>query len=89
MNDQRYEFLIAPHEMIEAYLALHAGITQQAVEFDKAYEAGRKPRGDSEPGDDPHASYHQQHVFAEKIERLLPDELGVDWAACDREVSSK
>jgi hypothetical protein len=29
------------------------------------------------------------HVFAEKIERLLATELGVDWSAYDREVSSK
>jgi len=29
MNDQRYEFLAAAHEMIEAYLALHAGCHQR------------------------------------------------------------
>jgi len=28
-------------------------------------------------------------VFAENIERLLAAELGVDWSAYDKEVSSK
>jgi hypothetical protein len=32
MSDQRYEFLIASHELIEAYLARHAGVTQRAVD---------------------------------------------------------
>jgi hypothetical protein len=90
MSDQRYEFLVAAHEMIEAYLAIHAGVSPKAVDrFDKAYEANRKPGDDSEPGDDPRAPYHKQHVFAEKVERLLAAELGVDWQAYDHEVSSK
>ena len=60
-----------------------------AAESDRAYEAKRKPGDDSEPGDDPRAPYHFAHVFAEKIERLLATELGVDWSAYDKEVSSK
>ena len=76
--------------MIEAYLALHAGVSSEAVDrFDRAYEAKRKPGDDSEPGDDPGAPYHKQHVLAEKIERLLARQLGVNWSAYDREVSSK
>jgi hypothetical protein len=90
MSDQRYEFLVAAHEMIEAYLALHAGVTQEAVDkFDRAYEAKRKRGDDSEPGDDPRAPYHREHVFASKIERSLAKQLGVDWAKYDRGVSSK
>jgi hypothetical protein len=90
MGDQRYEFLVGMHEVIEAYLALHSGVSPEAVDkFDRAYEAKRKPGDDSEPGDDPRAPYHEQHVFAEKIERLLAAELGVDWPAYDKEVSSK
>ena len=54
MSDQRYEFLVGMHEVIEAYLAIHAGISPAAVDrFDKAYEARRKPGDLSEPGDDP------------------------------------
>jgi hypothetical protein len=43
MSDQRYEFLIGMHEAIEAYLAIHAGVSPEAVDkFDRAYEANRK-----------------------------------------------
>jgi len=90
MSDQRYEFLVGMHEAIEAYLALHAGVSPEAVDkFDRAYEAKRKRGDDSEPGDDPKAPYHRAHVFATKIERLLAVELGVNWRDYDREVSSK
>ncbi|HJZ14914.1 MAG TPA: hypothetical protein VJ251_05615 [Stellaceae bacterium] len=71
MSDQRYEFLIGMHEVMEAYLAIYAGVSPDAVDrFDKAYEAKRKPGDDSEPGDDPRAPYHREHVFASKVERL-------------------
>jgi hypothetical protein len=32
-----------------------------------------------EPGDSSEAPYHKEHVFATKIERMIADELGVDW----------
>ena len=35
------------------------------------------------------AEKHREHVFATKVERLLAQELGVNWSAYDREVSSK
>jgi hypothetical protein len=90
MSDQRYEFLVGMHEAIEAYLALHAGISPAAVNrFDKAYEAKGRPGDLSEPGDDPRAPYHRQHQVATSIEKRLAKQLGVDWAAYDREVSSK
>jgi hypothetical protein len=90
MSDQRYEFLVGMHEAIEAYLAIHAGVSPEAVDkLDRAYEAKRKLGDDSEPGDDAKAPYHREHVFATKIERLLAVELGVNWSAYDREVSSK
>jgi hypothetical protein len=90
MSDQRYEFLIGMHEVIEAYLAVHAGISPAAVDkFDEAYEARRKPGDTSEPGDSANAPYHREHVFAEKMERMLAKELGVSWSAYTREVESK
>jgi hypothetical protein len=58
MSDPRYEFLVGMHEVIEAYLALHAGVSPETVaKFDRAYEAKRKKGDDSEPGDDPRAPY--------------------------------
>jgi hypothetical protein len=90
MSDQRYEFLVGMHEAIEAYLAIHAGVSPEAVDkFDKSYEARRKRGDDSEPGDDPKTPYYRQHQIATAVERLLAVELGVDWSAYDREVSSK
>jgi hypothetical protein len=89
MSDQRYEFLVGMHEAIEAYLAMHAGVTQDAVDkFDRAYEAKRKPGDDSEPGDDPRAPYYRQHQVVTGIERLLAVELSVNWRDYDRELSS-
>jgi hypothetical protein len=85
-----YEFLVGMHEAIEAVLCQHAGISPDAVDrFDKAYEARRKPGDLSEPGDDPRAPYHHQHQVATSIEKRLAKQLDVDWAAYDREVSSK
>ena len=43
----------------------------------------------AEPGNNPKAPYHQEHMFASKVERMLANELGVRWNAYDREVSSK
>jgi hypothetical protein len=81
---------IGMHEAIEAYLAIHAGVSSKAVDkFDRAHEAKRKAGDDSEPGEDPKPAYHKEHTVTKKIERLLPVELGVDWSADDREVSSK
>lgn len=36
---------------------------------------------DSEPGEDIHAPYHKQHMFADAIERLFIREIGADWGA--------
>jgi hypothetical protein len=90
MSDQRYEFLVALHELIEAYLCKHAGISEGKVTaFDKAFETARKPGDLSEPGDDPAAPYHDQHKNATVLEVQLAAMLGVDWAAYSAEVESK
>ena len=90
MSDQRYEFLVGMHEAIEAYLCKQAGISQAAVDrFDQAYERRRKPGDEREPGDNPKAPYHKEHMFASKVERMLDDQLNVNWGAYDRAVSSK
>ena len=40
MSDQRYEFLIGLHEAIEAYLAVHAGVSPEAVDkFERPMKA--------------------------------------------------
>ncbi len=81
MQDQRYEFLIAMHELIESYLCDARGVTEAAIDaLDFAFEKNRADGGITvEPGDDPAAPYYKEHQFASKIERLVADEIGVDW----------
>jgi hypothetical protein len=74
MGNWRFEFLIGTHEVVEAFLCLHAGIAEESVDkFDKEYI------GYDEPGDEPSAPYHVQHCIATGIERILAVLLGVDW----------
>ncbi len=80
MRNWRYEMLVGIHELIEAVLCKHAGISEQAVtDFDVEFEKNRKPGDDSEPGDDPRAPYFHQHSFATYVERKLAVQLDVDW----------
>jgi hypothetical protein len=89
MSDWRYEVLVGIHETVEALLCKQRGVKEVDVTaFDVAYEAKRLKGDASEPGDDPIAPYHAEHVFATKIEKLLAAELGVDWDAYDKEIAS-
>ena len=88
MNDPRYEFLVAFHELIEKELCRQRGISEQEVtRFDLLFEDElaqglRDP--DDEPGDAPDAPYRREHAFATNMERLLAHEMGVDWATYER-----
>lgn len=88
LNDWRHEMLVAVHELYEAVLCEHAGITQEMVDkFDMDYEANR-PSGDtSEPGDDPRAPYRMPHYRATNVERQLADALDVDWKQYEDELN--
>jgi hypothetical protein len=89
MSDPRYETLVAAHELVEAILCRRAGVDERAVDtFDKHYEAHRKAGDVSEPGDDPRAPYHRQHVAATEFERQLAVLLGVNWGSYEKEVES-
>ena len=87
LGDSRYELLVAVHELVEAMLCRHRGITVAQVDaFDIVYEETRAPGDDSEPGDDPQAPYYREHQFATQVEKLLALELGVDWKAYEEAV---
>ena len=87
MSDARYEQLVAVHELIEQLLVTHRGIELSAIDhFDQEFEKARQIGDDREPGDQPEAPYHREHVFATNVERLLAAELGVDWDTYDKEV---
>lgn len=75
LGDWRYETLVAIHELVEAVLCHHRGISDEVVTaFDKAFD------GEGEPGDSPDAPYRKEHFLATIIELMMASELGVDWA---------
>ena len=62
------------HELVEALLCRSMGITgAQVDDFDMLH------RGEGEPGEDPSAPYHWQHMAAEAVERALADQIAVNW----------
>lgn len=85
MND-RYEWLVLMHELIEQFLTEQRGITNESIdEFDIEYEKNRTKKSLLEPGDDPNAPYYSEHQFATAIERLLCTELGISWLVYEKE----
>lgn len=79
MRDPRYEVLVALHELIEYYLCLQRGIKEEDImAFDKTQLNSSNPYVE-DPGHNPAAPYHSEHVFAECVERLVARELGVNW----------
>lgn len=93
-----YCFLVAVHELIEAYLCKKRGIKWGDIDaFDIDYEKERNNKKtfaasalpiteDSEPGDDPAAPYYKEHQFASCIERLLANEMGKDWHVYEQDL---
>jgi len=87
MPDWRHEFLIALHELVEEALTRHRGIAEERImAFDVDFnrrreEAGYEPR---DPGMEPDAPYHREHVAATALEMLVADMLGVKWSDYER-----
>jgi hypothetical protein len=72
-NDD-YNFLIALHELIEAYLCKKAGISGDIVDqYDFSHPDS------PEPGKEKDCPYREQHIFAEYIEHIMARYLKVDW----------
>ena len=70
LGDWRYNFSVLLHEFVEYHLLMHKGITESEVlAFDLAVDPQSKYADD--PGFDPKAPYHWQHVFADTVERLV------------------
>jgi hypothetical protein len=92
MDNADYEFCVALHELVEAWLCLRRGVDDRDVtEFDERFEADRKAGAHSEteePGDSPLAPYRDEHFTATTIERMVAAELGVDWAKYDAKINS-
>jgi hypothetical protein len=73
-GSDKYNFLIALHELIEATLCDWAGISSEIVDmWDLNY-------GDGEPGQGRECPYYIQHFVATCIETTLAIMLGINWA---------
>jgi len=82
-----YDFLIAVHELVEAYLCQKRGISGEVIDaFDMAYEAKRPEGNTDEPGFDNDCPYRREHRFATGIERQIARELGVDWSRYEQRI---
>ena len=85
MNNWRYEFLIAMHELVESALCESRNISDEDIDnFDIKFEEQRLLNPEiGFPGDDSTAPYFNEHQFATKIEKLIAEELCVDWNSYD------
>ena len=73
-GSEDYNFLIALHEMVEAYLCKRAGITMEQV------DAWDLTHLDSEdPGSLSDCPYREQHEFATFVEKNMCWEMQLDW----------
>lgn len=90
MGNDDYEFLVALHELVELHLCKKRGILEPNVAaFDIKFESEREKglhSQEAEPGDHIDAPYRKEHFFATSIERLMANELGVDWAEYERTI---
>jgi hypothetical protein len=82
--------LILIHELVEEMLTRKRGITEpEIMAFDELYEKERaegKHTADEEPGWDDRCPCKKEHSFAEAIERLCANEVGLDWNEYDKKV---
>lgn len=85
LKDRREMFLVAIHELIEAFLCECAGVTEAEVDqFDNGH-AQMALKGE-EPGDCITAPYYRQHQIATGIERILAAEVGVSWLEYEKHI---
>jgi hypothetical protein len=85
LPDRREMFLIAIHELIEAFLCECAGVMEASVDqFDHGH-AQMALRGE-EPGDCITAPYYKQHQITTGIERILAAEVGVSWLNYEKHI---
>ena len=86
MNDWRYNFLVARHEMDEAILCKNAGITTEMVDAD---ELNAKPTDDPDSFSGyPNSCYQNQHNDALAAEWVMSRLLGVIWEEYSKAFSS-
>jgi hypothetical protein len=84
---RKEQFLVAIHELIEAFLCEVAGVTEEQVDgFDFGYNLLTPNGGKGEPGDEFLAPYYHQHQIATAIERILAAEVQVNWLEYEQHI---
>ena len=74
--------LVMCHEVIEAILCRHLGISEQSVtDFDTSHLEL------DEPGDSPHAPYNAAHMAAMDLERRLCEYMNLPWEQHEQNVA--
>ena len=80
LNDWKWEFLIALHELVEYALVKDRGISLSAIDdFDKKFEEGLSDDNEEEPGESADAPYKMEHLFADSIEKQMAFAMNLDW----------
>lgn len=82
-GDDVMDDLIFIHEFIEEVLTRNAGIPEEEILkhdlwVEEEIKKGNYP-DDAEPGEHKKSPYKKQHLFAEKIEKMVAKKLGIDW----------
>jgi hypothetical protein len=83
LGDWRFNFSVLLHEFIEFAVMHHTGVKEADVlAFDLAMP-NDSPYAD-DPGFDPKAPYHREHVLADTCERILAMHLGFEFEDYDK-----
>ena len=96
MTSEKMETCLAIHGLVEMILAVAENVPFEKIdewdmEYEKARAAGHKNVACGcelyeEPGDDPHAPYHNLHVTASKCEKLVAEHLQIDWQEYEKAI---
>jgi hypothetical protein len=86
LPSRREMWLVAIHELIEAFLCECTGITERQVDDFDMRKYPEIAVQNAEPGDCPVAPYYKAHQIATGIERILAVEAGVDWLTYEQHI---
>jgi len=87
LSDWKRESLLLVHELVEALLCKHDGVTVAEVDnFDAEYD--KTHSADLNAGDDPKCPYQTQHCIATAVERIMAAHMGINWESYDRELAT-
>ena len=92
-NKEDYEFLKMIGRVVQEKLCKNRQISQESIdEWDKSFEEARAmfPTifGETNSGDHPKAPYHNEHLFASRVEQSIAMELGINWEEYSKTVEA-